>query len=375
MSEQDQYAKRVQDLAKMVASCVSRWDVVFDPATVTDDPGRKITTALRQATSKALKFEFTNVYADDHSWSGGSLRGVSHRRVLEISEDPYAVDSDIYGVVAIAQAGTQGVVIPLVTDVDVSSSEAALLMIECDILSHIDGDLVGQVLGSDEFDLKVAAGNWKTLGRIIDQSVLTLADAIWLRKSAAWDLVRGSLSGLPCPPLPLMTDNEFASRYFRSMRFSAIEIASSQEMLRAVSQKDHEFLTPKWTSWFETLVENLNLIGPPKPFEGLSVIMAFSYEEVTAEDPLKWRAISVHNMCVACGLDPVAAGVLVELARTDPIQFHDLLPGQVSRYSPLGVLVIPDVELARYRVSLMGRRSVAYDRLAAATRLEESEAA
>ena len=374
MSEQDQYSQRVQDLAKIAVSCVSRWGVVLDPATISDNPGMRLKTALRQAVAKALEFEFVQVYSDDHSWSGGSLRGVSRRRVAEISEDPYAVDSDIYGVVAIARAGNQGIVIPLVTDLDESSSEAALLMIESDILSHIDSGLIGEVLGTGEFDLSVAAGNWKTLGRVIDQSVLTLVDALWLRKSAAWDLVRGSLSGLPCSPLPKMTDNEFASRYFRSMRFSPIEVESAKEMLRAVASKEHEFLTPKWTSWFETLVENLNLIGPPKSFEGLSVLMVFAYEEVTAENAFEWQAVSIHNMCVASGLDPVAAGVLAELVRRDPIEFHNLLPGPVSRYRSLGVVAIPDVELARYRASLMGRRTEAYDRLVEATNFEDEAA-
>ena len=131
MSEQDQYSQRVQDLAKIAVSCVSRWGVVLDPATISDNPGMRLKTALRQAAAKALEFEFVQVYSDDHSWSGGSLRGVSRRRVAEISEDPYAVDSDIYGVVAIARAGNQGIVIPLVTGEVLGLPPAFCCISEC----------------------------------------------------------------------------------------------------------------------------------------------------------------------------------------------------------------------------------------------------
>jgi hypothetical protein len=372
MNEKDQFSLRIEEITKTTSFCVKRWDVFLDDSALPTDPGRAIRTALLKASSKALKFEFSAVYSDDHSWLGAGMRGLSMRRISEISENPYAVDSDIYGVVAVVKSGNKGIVIPLVSDLDESSSQAALTMIEADILSHIDSGMIVEVLGNDEFDLSVVSGNWKTLGRLMDQSILLLEEALWLRKPGSWDLLRGAVSGLPCSQLPEMSDNDFASRYFRSMRFSGAEIDSAKLMLESITMKEYEFLTPKWMSWFEGMVESLNLIGPPKAFEGLSVLLSFAYEEVAEDDPLQWHPVSIHNMCVACGLDPVSASFIYELARQDPIEFHNLLPTSISRYRALGVSMIPDVELSRYRASIMGRRSEGYNRLAAGIMAEAS---
>ena len=365
MSKNDQFSLRIEEINKTTSACVKRWGVIFDEASPLMEAGKAIRTALIKASSKALKFEFSPVYSDDHSWLGAGMRGLSMQRVAEISEDPYAIDSDLYGVVAIAKSGNKGIVIPLVSDLDESSSYTALTMIKEDILSHIDSSLIAEIFESEDFDLSIASGNWKTLGPLIDQSILTLEEALWLRKSGSWDLLRGSVSGLPCSQLPEMSENEFASRYLRSMRFSGAEIDSAKIMLESIMMKEYEFLTPNWMSWFEGMIESLNLIGPPKFFEGLSVLIPFAYEEVMEDNPFQWHPISIHNMCIACGLNPVSASFIYELARRDPIEFHNLLPMSTSRYRALGVLLIPDVELARYRASIMGRRSDGYNRLAA----------
>lgn len=373
---------REDELLRKTRQIVERWGVELPDAP--KDFQLAIKIALRDAASVAGKAPFGTQYPDDHGWSSTGMRGLTTARLQE-DDKPTGLGSagEEWGVAALLHAFESCILVPLVLDVDQDFARELVHIIDDDMASWLDVGEALQVLGhgaedKPDEDLKVSivAASWMELRDLSKQhSCLPLSEAVHFRLPVVWDLLRARLSGADIPALPEFDEVEFSRRRLLSARHDRREIESAQSMLEAIKSRDCDLTSAAGLDWFAVMGNCLNVIGKPRAFEGLSVLLHFNVlERAPGQNPhlpvefAKHESYGQRNICIGYGLDPVQAGYLEDLARREPELFCDFNDEATGlRFEAIATSVIPDMHISMSRATISGRDAEAYDRLRSAT--------
>ncbi len=378
ISERD--ARRI----KITKDTVSRWGCSIPEAP--DDVPRAIQIAFGQAIAAARRVPFKAIYPDDHSWMSAGLRGMSVSRIKNDEETGGSDSSgEEWGIAAIVAGFDYYFIVPIAIDLDSDVARSIVSAMDGNENEWLDLSNASALLSAKqdkdnipddaEISVNIFAASWLEIIDLSRDAILPMHESIFFRRPVVWDLMRARMVGTECPPLPEFSKDEFQRRFNFSMRMDRRQASETLAYLDLQMKRSPNLDSAEGINWFSSICNGLNSLGMGKSFNGLSVVLSLrslvsmkpEWSEDVPLDAVPWSHAGVRNICVAYGLDPVQASYIIDLVRKQPEAFY--IPGEDRnrQLSPIGALVIPDMHLSTFRVTLENRDEDAYNRLFKAT--------
>lgn len=360
----------MKDFVTRTAQAVYRWQVKLDinDNDTDETAGEKIINAIKIAAKKASEFSEGPFYYDDHPWTNNGIRGLTHERMKEevlLAQDKMIAAQEEWGIMARVSCEDDFFDIPIALDIDEPATRNILERMKGMEATFVNVELVGDLFPGKDFTIQFHADNWCKLREISNSGVLPLDSAMFFRRPVVWDLFRAEFSELEFGSLPEFTEDEFYARLGKSSRFDQSLIESSKNSVLSLSEIAPKPMSIEWGRWFPVILDLINLIGKPRPMDGISILLNFLVEEPVdgvrdEEGDLveKWSTVALHNMIVCYGLHPLAAPHILEFVRKNPMDFYDLPETENRRYVLAGASAIHDSMLSVMRASTVGRLPV-----------------